>query len=455
MSQPRVAVQPETKRVRNFNEVSLGYSRKVAIEEARRCLQCAEPVCVEGCLLGINIPGFLRQLREGNVSAAYDVIKEQNCLPSVCGRICSAPCEKVCVLALEQNAVGIRALERFVADFGKTRPSRKNVSNTRKIAVVGGGPSGLTAARELAKRSYAVTMFESFEGLGGVLRYGVPEFRLPKRVLEGDVNELIAAGIEVKRNFIVGKTLTIPELFNNGYTAVLLATGAGIPKFSEIKGANAGGVYYGEEFLMRINLIKTNIFNRHMPDFILGEKIAVVGSGNTALDCARAARRLGLDVHLIFRRTEDEMRVRDEERVYGKEEGVNLHPMVRPMEILTGREGRVTGVKCIRMDYADPHNTGRWELIPVPKSDFTLDVDNVVIAIGHQPNSYIAMVDPRIRLNSDGTVWVDMKTGMTSVPGVFACGNVVSNSGPVINAIAAGKLIAEKIDGHCKCSVEA
>lgn len=387
-------------------------------------------------------------MREGNISAAYECIKDRNCFPSICGRICSAPCEKACVLAKEQNPIGIRALERFVADFGKTKMIRKTGAGSTKIAIVGGGPAGLTAAYDLLNRSYSVTLFESFDRLGGVLRYGVPEFRIPKRILDGDINEIVAAGLEAKTNFIVGKTVSLGELFASGYAAVLLATGAGIPKFSDIKGANSGGVYYGEEFLMRVNLIRTNIFNRHLPDFSVGERIAVVGSGNTALDCARAARRLGLEVHLLFRRTEDEMRVRDVEKQYGIEEGIQLHSMTKPIEIISGKEGQVIGIKSIRMDYADLDNTGRWELTAVPKSEFVLDVDNVVIAVGHQPNSYIAVVEPEIRLNADGTIWTDTVTGMTSKNKVFACGNVATNSGPVINAIRGGKLIAKKIDEY-------
>ncbi len=400
----------------------------------------------------IDIPAFIRLLREGKLTAAYQKIKEKNVLPSICGRICTAKCEVNCVLNSEKAPIAIRALEGYVSDFGRSKFFKKTPQDLtgKQVAIVGAGPAGLAAAAELARKGYRPTIFEALNKPGGVLRYGVPDFRVSKKVLDAEINEIQALGIEIITNFYVGQTATIEDLFERGFAAVLLTSGAGIPRLLDIPGINCGGVYYGEEFLMRVNLMKGGIFSRYIPTFHIGNKVAVVGSGNTALDCARSAVRFGKDVTLIFRRTEDEMRVRSQEREYGKEEGVTLEPLVRPVEVLANKENMVKGLKCIRMDYADTKGNGRWEIMPVPHSEFILEVDTVIIAIGHQPNSYIVKSMKELKLNSDKTLSVDEKTLMTSSKGVFAAGNVVTSAGPVIDAIVGGKKVAQNIDEYLK-----
>ena len=456
MAQPQVVTQSSEKRVRNFSEVSLGFSKKTTLEEARRCPQCANPVCVKACPLGINILGFIRHLREGNWDAAQSQIKEESLFPAICGRICSAPCEVACILNEEESPIAIRALERFASDHGKgiALKQKKILFGDKKIAIVGAGPARLTAAAELTKKGYPVTIFEAQDKPGGVLRYGIPEFRLPKRILDQEIEEICRAGVEIKTNFFIGQTLNLDDFFQEGFSAILLATGAGRPKFMDLPGSHWGGVYYGEEFLMRVNLMQRSIFSSKPSNFFIGQKIVVVGSGNTALDCARLARRLGRQVTLMFRRTEDEMRVRKEERDYAKEEGVSLEPLLKPLEILANPQNFVSGLKCIRMDYADSEIEGKWELIPVPESECILQADTVILAIGHEPNTF--MVSPEqgvsLRLKEDGSIWVDEQTAMTSSKGIFACGNVATNAGPVVEAMASGKRAAEKIVQYLTCS---
>ncbi|HBG60922.1 MAG: hypothetical protein A2Y03_09390 [Omnitrophica WOR_2 bacterium GWF2_38_59] len=454
MLKSKVITQSATKRIGNFNEVSLGYSKKIAIEESRRCPQCTEPKCVDACPARVDIPKFIRALREGDIAGAYSKIKEENCFPSVCGRICFAPCEDACVLAKENAPIGIRALERYIADFGKSRFTKKEsfLKIAKRVAIIGAGPSGLAAACSLSNKGYSVEVFESSDKPGGVLFYGVPGFRIPKKVLESEINDIKALGVEIKNNFLAGKTVLIEELFGSGFNAVLIATGAGIPKLIDLPGANLGGVYYGEEFLMRTNLIKTNIFSRYVPSFPLGERIAVVGSGNTALDCARSAVRFGRSVSLIFRRTEDEMMVRFEERQYAKEEGVSFHSLTRPVEIISNNSGFVGGLKCVRMDYADEDSDGKWQLAEVPDSEFIIEADTVVIAVGHKPNSLAckdsAKMSPSI--SKSGTIKVNSSNLMTNIEGVFACGNVTTDARPLVEAIASGKRAAEGIDVYLK-----
>jgi len=402
-----------------------------------------------GCPLGIDIPKFVRQIREGDVPGAYQIIKEQNSLPSICGRICSAPCEVACVLTEEENApIGIRGLERYASDFGKPRITKGTPARGKRIAIVGSGPAGLAAAAKLTQKGFQVTIFESLDKPGGVLRYGIPEFRIPKKILDQEIEEIKSLGVQIKTNFFIGQTMTFEDLKNDGFEAILLAMGAGIPKFMDLKGTSLGGVYYGEEFLMRVNLTKAGMFTKHVPNFILGEKIAVIGSGNTALDCARSAARFGKEVTLIFRRTQDDMRVRTEEREYAMEEGIRFESLVKPIEILANQNNFVEGLKCLRMDFADAEGLGEWELAPVPGSDFILDVDTVVIAIGHNPNSVVSKLLTDIELRRDGAVKVNPLNGMTSIPDVFACGNVVTNAGPVVEAIASGKKAAENIGNY-------
>ncbi|MCA9402720.1 MAG: NAD(P)-dependent oxidoreductase [Candidatus Omnitrophica bacterium] len=446
MGQPQGDVQSQRKRSKNFNEVSLGYPKKLAAEESRRCPQCSDAVCVAACPLGIDIPGFVRRLREGRVQEAYEIIRRDNVLPGICGRICSAPCEKSCILNEEGAPIGIRLLERYAADHGRPRTRRDPaVRKGKKIAVIGSGPAGLSAAAELAQRGYQVTVYESFDQPGGVLRYGIPEFRVPTRVLDGEIEEIRALGVSFETNCYVGWTKSLEEIKKEGHVAVVLALGAGVPKFMDLPGTHLGGVYYGEEFLLRINQLRPRTPNLDGISFPLGQKIVVIGSGNTALDCARTARRLGKDVTLVFRRSIDDMRVREEERKYAEQEGVVIEPLIKPLEILPSQDNYVDGLKCMRIDYADVTSDGRWSLIPVPDSEFVMEADAVVIAIGHEPNTALKRISKRLKFNEDGTLKVDADTGMTSLKGVYAAGNVVTNAGPVVEAIASGRIVAQQI----------
>ena len=403
------------------------------------------------CPIGVNIPGFIRQLREGNVKEAYEKIRETNPFPSICGRICSAPCEAACVLTEEGAPIGIRALERYSADFGSSKTKRSMLSSKgKKVAIVGSGPSGLAAAYALTLKGHSISVFEALDKPGGVLRYGIPEFRLPKKILDEEIAVIKNLGVEIQTNFFIGETASLIDLFAQGFSAILLATGAGIPKFIDLPGTHWGGVYFGEEFLMRVNLTRPGIFSRHKQDFVLGSKVAVIGSGNTALDCARAAVRFGSQTTVVFRRTEEEMYVRRDEREFGKEEGIIFEPLVKPLEIIADSNNFVAGLKCVRMDYADNSESGKWDLIPVPNSEFVLEADTVIIAIGHKPNSFVSKFDSNLVLDADGTIQVDEATNLTSVSGIFACGNVVTNAGPVVEAIAAGKKAAENISHYLK-----
>ncbi len=359
--------------------------------------------------------------------------------------MCSAPCEAACVLADEGEPIGIRELERYAGDFGKRMTGHKPVLRGSKVAIIGSGPSGLSAASVLAHKGYQVTIFEALDKLGGVLRYGIPEFRIPKKKLDNDINDIKALGVDVETAFLAGQTMPFKDFFAHDFSAVLLATGAGMPKFMDIEGTNLGGVYYGEEFLMRINSAKTNIFSRQSLNFPVGQKIVVIGSGNMALDCARSALRFGRDVSILFQQTEEEMRVQKAERDYAKEEGVHFEPLVRPIEIVNNADDSVSGLKCIRMDYADFNSIGKWTLVPVPDSEFIVEADTVIIAIGHKPNTLISKFISGLKLNDKGGIIVNEETGMTSVEGVFATGNVVTGAGPVVEAIASGKKSAEAI----------
>ncbi len=402
-------------------------------------------MCVKGCPLEINIPSFIRQLREGNTAGAYQIIKDKNWFPSICGRICAAPCEAACILQDELSPIGIRALERYTVDNGKKPVSKPASKSKIKIAIIGSGPSGLTAAVELNNLGYNVTIFESLDKPGGVLRYGIPEFRMPKKILDQEINELKAAGVEIKTNFFIGQTMGLQDIFKEGFTAILLAMGAGVPKFMDIPGGNLGGVYYAEEFLMRVNLIKSNLFAQTNPNFFIGNRVVVIGAGNSAVDCARVAIRFGRQATLVSRREESHLLIRPEERKQCKEEGLKLEMLAKPLEIIGNADGFVTGVKCTKVDYtktSDYHEA--WELRVVPNSEFTIAADTVIIATGHQPNFVVGRLSPDLKLNPDSTILVD-DAGMTSINNVFACGNVVTNAGPVVSAMASGKKAAQNI----------
>lgn len=450
MGQHPIAVQPAEKRRKNFREASCGYSKKSALEEAQRCTLCPEAMCAKACPLGVNIPRFVRMIRDGNARGAFDLIQEANDFAAICGRICPAPCESVCVPFEGKEPVGIRGLERYAADKGQPffKKTKRNICNGKRVAVVGSGPAGLTAAAALAQKGYRVTILESSDVLGGVLQYGIPEFRLPAKVLARSIQEIKNLGVETRPNFYVGRTITLDELFAEGFEAVLVATGAGVPVLSEIPGVNLGGVYYAEEFLMRVNFFKGTSAARPSFNSPLGQRVVVVGPGYTALDCARAARRLGKEVTWLSPQSVEGKVSLKRESEYSQEEGVQVEFLVKTLEILADNKDFVKGVKAVRMDYADTHADGKWELTPVPGSEFTVEADTVIVAMGHRPNTLVVRDGPEIRFNPDGGIEADRETDMTSVKGVFAGGAVVSGLKSVVEAMAAGKRAAGHVERY-------
>ncbi len=380
------------------------------------------------------------------MDGALQKIREKNFFPAVCGRICSAPCEKACVYFEQGFPIGIRALERFAADYGYRKVSKEPFKRSgKKAAVIGSGPTGLSAAVELAQKDYQVTIFESHHQPGGVLRYGIPEFRLPKKILEEEIRLIQSLGVKIITNCLIGQTMTFEEIFKQEFAVVLLALGAGGPRYLDIPGTSLGGVYYGEEYLMRVHLRRSSGSPKEPTALTVGRKVAVIGSGNTALDCARSCVRLGKEVSLIFRRTEEEMFVHKEDRRLAKEEGVKLESLTRVLEIVPNVNNFVTGLKCLRLDYADPEEKNKWTLTPINGSEFILDVDTVIIAVGHKTNSLMRRLLPDLRFNEDETVWVDGRS-MTSISKIFAAGNVALGATPVVEAMVSGKRAAQHMD---------
>ena len=441
----------------NFREVALGYSLEEAMEEARRCLNCKRPLCVEGCPVNVNIPQFIQAITRGDIQQAYSIICQTNNLPAICGRVCpqETQCEQKCVLGKRGEPVAIGRLERFAADYCIERGIEENVEiqpNGRKVAVIGAGPAGLTAAADLTKLGYEVTIFEAFHEPGGVLIYGIPEFRLPKSLVKKEIGGLKKLGVNIRTNVIVGKTITIDELIDAVFEAVFIGSGAGLPKFMGIPGENLCGVYSANEYLTRINLMKAFDFpNRHTP-VKLGQRVAVVGGGNVAMDAARCALRLGAgEVYIVYRRSEAEMPARVEEIHHAKEEGIIFELLTNPVEII-GEDGWVKGLKCIRMELGQPDQSGRRRPVPVKGSEFVMDIDIVIMAIGTSPNPLIASTPPELAGESWGGIIVDEETGATSKDGVYAGGDAVTGAATVILAMGAGKKAAraihEKLSGQ-------
>ncbi len=430
MGQLPVTIQPKERRLGNFREVSLGYPKKLALEESARCPQCADPVCMQGCPLGIDIPGFIRLIREGNTPAALKKIKEENPLPSVCGRICPAPCETLCVLTKDDAAIGIRALERFAADNGKEKSffSKQKTCTGKKIAVIGSGPTGLAAASLLAAKDYQVTVFEAMEKPGGILRAGVPEFRLSEELLSEEISALIQQGVVFKTNVFFNQREHIKRLFQDGMSAVVLAVGAGAPVVPNISGVNLGGVFFAREFLMRANHYKAKRIRRDSHATYAGHSVVVIGSNHAALDCARSAARLRRDVTLVFPHVEGEMKGFAAELEQAKEEGVKVEPLTKVLEISGNAKKFVTSVKAVRMDFADPRSNGQWQVIPVEGSEFILPADTVILSHGQQRNKIME--------------------GLVGMEGIFVPEPSATADGSVVEAIAAGKKIAEQIDQY-------
>ena len=446
-------------RARNFEEVATGYSAETAIDEALRCLNCKTMPCVEGCPVKVHIPEFIAKIKEGDFEGAYQVINRSSSLPAVCGRVCpqESQCESKCVRGIKGDPVGIGRLERFVADWHNTYCTEAPAmpeKNGHKVAVVGSGPAGLTCAGDLAKKGYDVTVFEALHLAGGVLVYGIPEFRLPKAIVQKEVDTLKALGVDVQTNVVVGKTITIDELFEDGYEAVFVGSGAGLPRFMGIPGESYKGVYSANEFLTRNNLMKAYKDNSTTP-ILRGKKVAVVGGGNVAMDAARTALRLGADeVSIVYRRSLEELPARKEEVEHAMEEGINFRLLNNPVEILgynnpedkrDPMNGFVTGMKCIKCELGEPDEKGRRRPVEVPGSEFVLDVDCVVISIGTSPNPLIKSTTAGLEVNRHGGIIVEEETGKTTKEGVYAGGDAVTGAATVISAMGAGKVAAKAI----------
>lgn len=449
-----MAEQEPGVRKHNFDEVSLGYTLEEAIQEAKRCIQCKRPRCVSGCPVNIRIPEFIDQIAKRNIDRAAEIIKETNNLPAICGRVCpqEEQCEAKCILGVKGDPIAIGRLERFAADYAleKERKNQVPVSNGIKVAIVGSGPAGLTAAADLAKYGYEVHIFEAFHEPGGVLIYGIPEFRLPESLVRKEIEGIKDLGVKIHTNIIIGKTITIDELLEQGFKAVFIGSGAGLPKFMNIPGENLNGVYSANEYLTRINLMKAYDFpNNHTP-IKVGHRVSVVGGGNVAMDAARSALRLGAEeVRIVYRRSEKEMPARLEEIHHAKKEGIIFDTLVNPVEVI-GDNGWVTGLKCVRMELGEPDSSGRRRPIEIPDSEFIQDVDIVIMAIGTSPNPLIVSTTPDLKAHSWGGIIVDEETGETSKEGVYAGGDAVTGAATVILAMEAGKKAAKAIHEKLK-----
>lgn len=448
--------QPADVRNKNFEEVALGYDTATAIDEAQRCLNCPKPRCVEGCPVNVEIPAFIQALAQSKLNEAITILKRKNSLPAVCGRVCPQEnqCESKCVLGIKGESVAIGRLERFVADYAReqgidiTKTDIDSFKN-KKVAIVGSGPSGLTAAGDLAKMGYDVTMYEALHAPGGVLMYGIPQFRLPKEIVKHEIDALKDLGVKIIPNAVIGRTFTIKELMNEeGFSAVYVGTGAGLPHFMHIDGENLNGVYSANEFLTRVNLMRAYQFPNVATPVYVGKNVAVVGAGNVAMDAARTAKRLGAEnVYIVYRRSEDEMPARKEEIGHAKEEGIELRLLNNPTRILGNEKGWVNGMECVKMELGEPDTSGRRSPVEIKGSEYVLDVDMVVMAIGQGPNPLLKQTTPELETNKRGNI-VANEEGATSIPGVFAGGDIVTGAATVISAMGAGKKAALAIDEY-------
>ncbi len=446
-------------RSRNFDEVALGYTKEQAIDEAKRCLNCKHKPCVGGCPVQINIPAFIQKVAEGEFEEAYKIISESSSLPAVCGRVCpqETQCEQKCVRGIKGEPVAIGRLERFVADWhnanAKEKPDRPK-SNGHKVAVIGSGPAGLTCAGDLAKKGYDVTVFEALHLAGGVLVYGIPEFRLPKAIVQKEIDTLKDLGVKIETNMVIGKTVSIDELIEEyGFESVFIGSGAGLPKFMGIEGENLKGVYSANEFLTRINLMKAYKPDSSTP-IQKGNRVAVIGGGNVAMDAARCARRLGADVTVVYRRTEKELPARREEVEHAMEEGIVFKFLTNPVKIDGDEQGWVSGLVCQQMELGEPDESGRRRPVAVEGSDFTVDSDCVIMALGTSPNPLIKSTTKGLETQKWGGIIADEETGLTSREGVYAGGDAVTGAATVILAMGAGKNAAAAIDEYLQSKGE-
>lgn len=450
----RMREQDPKERIKNFDEVSLGYSQEEAIEEATRCLQCKNPTCVSGCPVHVRIPEFIKAITEGSFKDSYRIIKSTNSLPAVCGRVCpqEEQCEKQCILNKAGKPIAIGRLERFVADYAIDNNIEDDLSTekkNKKVAVIGGGPASITCAGDLSKMGYDVTIFEALHSLGGVLSYGIPEFRLPKKIVQAEIDRIKKMGVKVEENVIVGKTVTIDQLMKEeGFEAVFIGTGAGLPKLMNIPGKNLNGVYSANEFLTRINLMKAYKFPEYDTPLAMGKKVAVIGGGNVAMDAARSALRMGAEeVTVVYRRSKEEMPARHEEIEHAIEEGVRFQFLSNPIKINDTEDGWVKSIELIRMELGEPDKSGRRSPIEIPGSEYIMEVDTVIMALGQSPNSLIPLSTKDIEVNKWGGI-ITEKCGRTSKEGVFAGGDAVTGAATVILAMGAGKEAAKAIDEY-------
>ncbi len=451
--------QDSVERIKNFNEVALGYSEEQALLEASRCLDCKKPTCVEGCPVEIDIPVFIKHIKEKQYKLAIDTIKQKNNLPAICGRVCPQEnqCEKYCLLGKKFEPVAIGRLERFVADWEMQQSSSISrecppLKSGKKVAVIGSGPAGLTAAADLAMMGHQVVIFEALHTPGGVLVYGIPEFRLPKTIVEREIEGIKQLGVEIKTNMVGGAVFTIDELLDNGFNAVFIGTGAGLPYFMDIPGENFNGVYSANEFLTRTNLMKGYLFPEYLTPIRVGKKVAVIGAGNVAMDSARTALRLGAEEsYIVYRRSEKEMPARSEEIEHAKEEGVQFRLLTSPVEVLGDENGWVKGIKCQRFELGEADESGRRRPVPIPGSEYEMEIDTVVMAIGQGPNPLIPRTTPDLKVTRNGNIIADESSGQTSKKGVFAGGDIVTGAATVIQAMGAGKKAARAINEYLSC----
>lgn len=440
-------------RNQNFEEVALGYTEEMAVNEARRCLSCKHKPCQSKCPVSIDIPAFIAEVANRNFEAAYEILSRSSSLPAVCGRVCpqEKQCESVCVRGLKGESVGIGRLERFVADWHRNHSTALPTpapTNGKRVAVIGAGPAGLTAAGDLVRMGYGVTVFEALHLAGGVLVYGIPEFRLPKEIVRAEIENLKALGVVIETNMVIGKILTIDELLENGFDAIFIGTGAGLPRFMGIPGESLCGVYSANEFLTRINLMKAYKADSKTP-VRHGHKVAVVGGGNVAMDAARSAKRLGAEeVSIVYRRGMEELPARKEEIEHAKEEGILFHTLVNPIEVLGDADGNVCGLRCVRMELGEPDESGRRRPTVIAGSEFEMDIDVMIMSIGTSPNPLIRATTPGLETNHRGCIITKDASGLTSRPAVYAGGDAVTGAATVILAMGAGKEAAKAIDAY-------